>query len=70
MKKTFRDYMASVTGPAKQNLMIDIAKACNVNIGSVQNWMYTDQRPKAANKEIIAKMLDMPVNDLFPEKNN
>lgn len=67
MNQTFKEYMRSLKGPDKQAVVIKVAKACNVNLDTVSNWMYSKSNPKPMNQDAISKAIGRPLSELFPK---
>ncbi len=64
-----RDYINSIPNP-RMEVIRKIAEITDSNISTVYRWMSGAINPPTVKKRIIAKHLGIPVDELFPPKDN
>lgn len=70
MALTFRDYINSLSNQEESErgrMIRKISEACMVDRSAVYNWLNGKYKPNPLCKKIIAGVLNMPQEDLFPE---
>lgn len=68
-KLAFSDYMNSLSTEKiseKRVVIRKIAKATCKDEGTVYAWIRGDQKPDALSKKVISGVLNIPIEDLFP----
>lgn len=68
-KLAFSDYMNSLSTERvseKRVVIRKIAEATCKDEGTVYAWIRGDQKPDALSKKVISGVLNIPIEDLFP----
>lgn len=68
-KLAFSDYMNSLSTEKiseKRVVIRKIAEATCKDEGTVYAWIRGDQKPDALSKKVISGVLNIPIEDLFP----
>lgn len=68
-KLAFSDYMNSLSTEkiSEKRVMIrKLAEATCKDEGTVYAWIRGDQKPDALSKKVISGVLNIPIEDLFP----